>query len=76
MSNRAAVEVDLEQRVAEPVARGITARELAARTGHHHACSVSAGGLQRWLVKQRLAVLVDGRLQPTQLGLELAAAIG
>jgi hypothetical protein len=75
MVNRAAVEVDLEQYVAERVARGITATELAART-NHYTCSISPHRLQRWLLANDFAVLDGGRLVPTALGIELGAALG
>jgi hypothetical protein len=75
MLNRAALEVDLEERVAEPVARGITATELAART-RFHTYSVSAFELRRWLIENHLAIVVGGRFVPTSLGLEIGAALG
>jgi hypothetical protein len=71
---RAAIEVALGQLVADPLSRGISAADLAARA-NCRAYSVSAAGLQRWLLEHDLAVLVDGLLVPTALGRELGAAL-
>ena len=67
----ARVDVDLVQRA------GITAAELAERGKRSNARtdSVSAGELQRWLLEQRLAVLVGGLLRPTSRGLDLGATL-
>jgi hypothetical protein len=74
MLNKAAVEVDLQQGVAEAVARGIIAAELAART-NHYTCSISPHRLQRWLLANDFAVLVGGRLVPTALGIQVGTAL-
>jgi hypothetical protein len=75
MLDKAAFEDHLGQGVAEPVApSGISAADLAARA-NNRAGSVTAFGLQRWLLKQGLAVVVDGLLQPTARGRELGEGI-
>lgn len=75
MLDKAAFEGCLEQGVAETgVPSGISAADLAARA-NNRAGSVTGLGLQRWLVKQGLAVVVDGLLQPTARGRELGEGI-
>jgi hypothetical protein len=58
------------------VRRGITPAELARRVkGDCYYSKVTAGGLRRWLLAERLAVETDGRLWPTPRALELGGAI-
>jgi hypothetical protein len=63
-----AVAVDLER-------IGISPAELAQRVTRRRSPPLSAGDLQRWLLEHDLAVVVDGGLVPTALGIELGAAI-
>jgi hypothetical protein len=55
---------------------GIAPAELAHRAARRRTHPVSAAELQAWLLEHHLAELVDGRLAPTALGLELGTALG
>jgi hypothetical protein len=59
----------------DPERVGISPAELAQRITRRRSPPLSPGDLQRWLLEQHLAELVDGRLRPTALAVELGATL-